>query len=95
MIAKHEDGSGAYSYCRGCGVTIGEYHHDDCYLDCVIDEQGKQRILDTYLKLTNGLLGEHPLWVAIERIANGEREDVVMMDYGYRYQRKDMGSLYP
>ena len=56
---------------------------------------GKKHVLDVYLKLHHNFgIGEHPLWVAIERIANGEREEVVMLDYGYRYQRKDMWSLY-
>jgi len=57
---------------------------------------GKKHVLDVYLKLHHNFgIGEHPLWVAIERIANGEREEVVMLDYGYRYQHKDMGNLYP
>ena len=44
---------------------------------------GKQHVLNVYLKLNDNLLGEHPLWVAIERIANGEPETQVMLDYGY------------
>ena len=32
MIATHEDSNGA-GYCRGCGTTIGESHHDYCNME--------------------------------------------------------------
>lgn len=47
---------------------------------------GRQRVLRTYECLHKGRLGEHWIWIALERIAAGEPEIEVMLDYGYRYQ---------
>lgn len=43
----------------------------------------KQYILDTYCKLHENKLGQHWIWVALERIADGEPEAEVMADYGF------------
>ena len=43
----------------------------------------KKHILDTYARLVEGKTFEHWVWVALERIANGEAEADVMADYGY------------
>jgi len=50
---------------------------------------GKQHVLKTYEKLHEGKIGAHWLWVAIERIANGEPEIEVMRDYEYVYSPKE------
>lgn len=42
-------------------------------------------ILDTYLKLHEGKIGAHWLWCAMERMARGESELDVLLDYGYVY----------
>lgn len=45
---------------------------------------GKDQVLQTYANLhKRKLVGEHWLWVALERVANGENEAEVMADYGY------------
>lgn len=45
---------------------------------------GKQSVLRTYALLhQKGIIGEHWLWCAVERIAGGEPEAEVMNDYGY------------
>lgn len=48
---------------------------------------GAARVLRTYLKLSaQKQLGEHWLWCALERIANGEPEHKVMADYLWLHQ---------
>jgi hypothetical protein len=42
-----------------------------------------KHVLETYIKLHEGRIGAHWLWVAIERIVAGESEREVMRDYGY------------
>jgi hypothetical protein len=49
---------------------------------------GKRSVLQTYARLHENKLGEHWLWVAIERISLGEPEAEVMADYGYRREMK-------
>ena len=44
---------------------------------------GKKTVLENYLKLHEGKVGAHWLWVAIERINKGEAETEVLKDYGY------------
>ena len=47
---------------------------------------GATRVLRMYLKLSRKkLIGEHWLWCALERVANGEPERQVMADYMYLY----------
>lgn len=50
------------------------------------DRGAKQHILRTYIKLHQGKIGAHWIWVALERIANGEDETEVMSDYCYEYK---------
>ena len=50
---------------------------------------GKQHVLKTYELLHEGKIGAHWIWVALERIANGEPELEVMRDYGYDYSPKE------
>lgn len=45
--------------------------------------KAEKQIIATIEKLHEGKLGAHWLWVAIERIAAGEKETEVMADYGY------------
>lgn len=42
-------------------------------------------VLETYLKLHEGKIGDHWLWCALERVARGEKEFDVLCDYGYVY----------
>ncbi len=45
---------------------------------------GRQQVLRIYLKLhQQERLGEHWLWIALERVAAGEKADEVLADYGY------------
>ena len=45
-------------------------------------------MLDTYIRLHEKItVGEHWLWVALERIASGEPEKDVLADYGYMWAR--------
>lgn len=49
---------------------------------------GANEILRTYLRLherTGRIFGEHWIWCALERIANGEPEEQVLNDYMYVY----------
>lgn len=43
----------------------------------------KPDILRTYLKLHEGKLGAHWLWIVVQRVANGESADSVLKEYGY------------
>ena len=43
----------------------------------------KPDILRTYLKLHEGKLGAHWLWIVVQRVANGESADSVLAEYGY------------
>jgi len=45
---------------------------------------GKTAVLNTYVRLHEGKIGAHWLWVALERVSLGEDEAEVMEDYGYR-----------
>jgi hypothetical protein len=49
---------------------------------------GRSHVLDTYIRLHERItVGEHWLWVALERIAAGEPETDVLADYGYMWAR--------
>ena len=65
----------------------GSNAHELCGTEWV--RGGKQHVLKTYEKLHEGKIGAHWLWVAIERIANGEPEIEVMRDYEYVYSPKE------
>jgi len=62
----------------------GSNAHELCWV-----RGGKQHVLKAYERLHEGKLGAHWLWVALERIANGEPEIEVMRDYGYVYPPKE------
>lgn len=49
---------------------------------------GKRAVLETYVRLGEGKIGEHWLWVAAQRMASGEPERRVMADYGYVFDLK-------
>lgn len=40
-------------------------------------------VIDTYIKLHAGKIGQHWLWAAIERVVAGDAEAEVMRDFGY------------
>lgn len=44
---------------------------------------GKPHVLRTYERLHANKLGAHWIWMAMERIAAGESELDVLLDYGY------------
>lgn len=49
------------------------------------------RVLQTYIDLhRNRIIGQHWLWVAVERIAAGEDEAEVMADYGWQRAAAEM-----
>lgn len=49
---------------------------------------GRERVWNTYAALHADKIGAHWLWIAIERIVAGEREEEVMRDYGYMPTRE-------
>ena len=74
-------------YCEGIGtfkvVPMGNRNQPEWR------PHGKLHVLETYKKLHEGKVGAHWLWVALERIANGEPEIEVMRDYEYVYLPKE------
>ena len=44
---------------------------------------GKPHVLRTYERLHANKIGAHWIWIALERIASGEPEIDVLLDYGY------------
>jgi len=53
------------------------------------DRGGEKHVLKTYVRLHKGKIGAHWIWIALERIANGEPELEVMRDYEYVYLPKE------